>query len=175
MRNLLEPYLAFDKEGSTLDSMSQMAYYVYLSNIKRAGREYDPEEFDMRHARNAAKTILRHNMDDVDPTINGFPTQPFEPEMTRDAMNGIFQNLTESDFIEMNNGERPVDSPDNKLPVSLEQLKNGWPVYMSPGKYAMAIGDRPDEMNYAVCSKCNSLYLFDYGHMADELKNRRMI
>ena len=143
--------------------------------IERNACIRDENDFHFKHARNAAKTILRHNMDDEDPNVNGFPTQPFQPEMTNDSMAQIFQSVTESDFIEMNNGDQPVDSPDFGNPVSIDELKSGWPVYMSPGKYVIAVGNSADKMNYVVGKKTGKLYVFDFGIMAQELKDRREV
>lgn len=172
VKGFIEPFLSFDREGLVTSNMSELGYFTYRSMLKDSGRDYVEGEINGNLLRKAAKQVLRHNEDDIDPNINGFPTQPFEPEMTQQSMTDIWNVVKEEDLVAMNNGESPLDGPDG-IDVNMDQIRKGWPVYMSPGKYAIAIGGRPDQMTYLTSKKTGKLYQFNYGTMAKELKMRR--
>lgn len=165
------PYFSFDKSKKAINCYTQLAMNLYADEMDANSRKID-EEFDPVVASRSAKTILGVNLEGDEPEINGIPVLPFEENMRSIVMKEIWNSLTEDDFLEMNAGGHPVVG---KSPVSIDELKGSFPVFIEPGVYQLLTMD-PDteELAFVKDGKSQLPYEFNYIMKASELKSRRI-
>ncbi len=178
IQRYIQPYLAYDRGGKCIEALSKVALGIYKEELAQLSSRDPSASVSPKLARSASKQALQFNDSDEDPTINGFPVMPFKSGMAAKAMRDIWSSVTEADLLQMNGGLHPVDSMDklDAQPIDFQTIKNGWLVYVSPGKYNIGVPDRDggEELIYAANPKTKLPYVFNYGLMANELEQRRI-
>ena len=174
----IQPYLAFDQGGKVIEGLTELAWGVYSTDLRNLSARDREQVLSPKLIKSAARQIMGFNESSEDPTINGHPVYPFKAKMTPEAMQGIWDSITEEDLLDMNEEGAPVDSIDKMEAedVSLETIKAGWLVYVSPGIYYIGIPDRdePEGMAYVMNADTKLFYVFDYKMKEQELDQRRI-
>lgn len=185
IQNELTNYLPLDPSGKTTDMLSNAALALYVQDRRSSGR-MSSDSGITSFAKTAVDKVLGIS---ERVKINGQQVVPFEAFMKPSAVEKIWESLTEEDFKQMNNNAMPVDYLGTKqVSVPFETLKEGTPVYVSPGVYAIALpeadktipsGDnliandeQSDRRFFAINPVTKRQYLFKYNEHRQTLRKR---
>lgn len=104
--------------------------------------------------------------------INGQPTMPFQYGMDRADMAKIWNNMTEQDFLDMNDGVYPVVITSNGVaPIALNDIKASRLIYVGPGKYTMGLNVNGVD-TFVMNPMTGKPYVFDFNRKSKELIDR---
>lgn len=132
--------LPTDTSGATISSASDMVLAMYANRLRN------------RNSFSESTSIVREALSDFfgyegsrPPTINGESVMPFTRGMTNSQVRDTWQSQTDDQLRAMSGGFLPVDNAagQQREITATEIAQQGWPVFLSNGRYAIAMPRAP--------------------------------